>query len=179
VGAATRSKRNACSAQRDQWSHVANSRLEDLKKKFAGRRSPSTAPTALQVSRRWSQLPSYSPKAGPPARASPARAVDSVIADVAAGPYCDEGGPPRCVRRRFVRTARTECLDWLLIVGPRYLDRVLRVYVDHYNTERPHRALGRCPPVATHRPPQARTPAELQRRDQLGGLLHAYHLAAA
>jgi hypothetical protein len=60
---------------------------------------------------------------------------------------------------RFVRTARTECLDWLLIVGPRQLDRVLRVYVDHYNTERPHRALGRCPPVATEPPtPPPRSP---------------------
>jgi hypothetical protein len=37
---------------------------------------------------------------------------------------------------RFVRTARTECLDGLLILGPRQLDRVLRVYVEHYNTER-------------------------------------------
>jgi putative transposase len=32
---------------------------------------------------------------------------------------------------RFVRTARTECLDWLLIFGPRQLDRVLRVFVEH------------------------------------------------
>src|SRR6266566_9109859 len=47
---------------------------------------------------------------------------------------------------RFVRTARAECLDWLLILGPRQLDRVLRVFVEHYNRERPHRALGRCPP---------------------------------
>jgi transposase InsO family protein len=47
---------------------------------------------------------------------------------------------------RFVRTARTECLDWLLILGRRQLDRILRVYVDHYNTERPHRALGRAHP---------------------------------
>jgi hypothetical protein len=43
-------------------------------------------------------------------------------------------------------------LDWPLIVGPRQLDRVLRVYVDHYNTELPHCALGRCPPVAPARP---------------------------
>jgi hypothetical protein len=27
---------------------------------------------------------------------------------------------------RFVRTVRAECLDWLLILGPRELDRVLR-----------------------------------------------------
>jgi putative transposase len=29
---------------------------------------------------------------------------------------------------RFVQTVRAECLDWLLILGPRHLDRVLRVY---------------------------------------------------
>ena len=83
---------------------------------------------------------------------------------------------------RFVRTARTECLDWLLIVGPCQLDRVLRVYVDHYNTERPHRALGRCPPVATEPPtppPPLTAVQQIERRDRLGGLLHAYHLAAA
>ena len=77
---------------------------------------------------------------------------------------------------RFVRTARTECLDWLLILGPRQLDRILRVYTDHYNTQRPHRALGRHPPVAS-RPPAPRPPtAAVQRRDHLGGLLHEYHL---
>jgi putative transposase len=81
---------------------------------------------------------------------------------------------------RFVRTVRAECLDWLLILGPRQLDRALRVYVDHYNTERPHRALGRHPPVATPPPPARRPPiAAVQRRDRLGGLLHEYHLAAA
>jgi putative transposase len=83
---------------------------------------------------------------------------------------------------RFVRTARTKCLDWLLIIGPCQLDRVLRVYVDHYNTERPHRALGRCPPVATEPPtppPPLAAVQQLERRDRFGGLLHAYHLAAA
>ncbi len=38
---------------------------------------------------------------------------------------------------RFVRTARTECLDWLLVRGERHLDRVLRDFVEHYNKERP------------------------------------------
>ena len=37
---------------------------------------------------------------------------------------------------------REECLDWLLILGRRQLERVLREYVEHYNHERPHRALG-------------------------------------
>jgi putative transposase len=80
---------------------------------------------------------------------------------------------------RFVRTARTECLDWLPILGPRHLDRVLRVYVDHYNTERPHRALGRHPPLANPPPPPPPAHAELERRDRLAGLLREYHLAAA
>jgi putative transposase len=71
---------------------------------------------------------------------------------------------------RFVRTARTECLDWLLILGPRQLDRVLRVYVDHYNTERPHRALGRHPPIATQPPTPPPPQAPIERRDRLGGL---------
>ena len=36
---------------------------------------------------------------------------------------------------------RSECLDWLLIFGRRQLERVLRTDVDHYNRQRPHRAL--------------------------------------
>ena len=32
---------------------------------------------------------------------------------------------------RFVLTARTECLDWLLVRGERHLDRALREFVEH------------------------------------------------
>jgi putative transposase len=39
---------------------------------------------------------------------------------------------------RWVRTIREECLDWLLIVGRRQLERGLRTYVDHYTGQRPH-----------------------------------------
>lgn len=81
---------------------------------------------------------------------------------------------------RLVRTARAECLDHTLILGRRHLDRVMRVFTDHYSNERPHRALGRCPPVghpsATFAP-TANTP--VLRRDRLGGLLHEYYKAAA
>jgi Integrase core domain len=47
---------------------------------------------------------------------------------------------------RFVRTIRTECLDWLLILRRQQLERVLRVYTAHYNRERPHRGLALLPP---------------------------------
>jgi transposase len=38
---------------------------------------------------------------------------------------------------RFIRTVRSDCLDWLLILGRRQLERVLREYVDHYNRAAP------------------------------------------
>jgi hypothetical protein len=45
------------------------------------------------------------------------------------------------VAERFVRTVRAECLDWLLIVNRRHLERVLRIFVEHYNSHTPHRSL--------------------------------------
>jgi putative transposase len=32
---------------------------------------------------------------------------------------------------RWVRTVRTECLDWMLVLGRRHLERVLRNYAAH------------------------------------------------
>jgi transposase InsO family protein len=80
---------------------------------------------------------------------------------------------------RFVRTARAECLDWLLIFGPRQLDRVLRIFVEHYNHQRPHRSLGRCPPVPAEPTLRPVAGARVTRKDRLGGLVHEYYRAAA
>jgi putative transposase len=79
---------------------------------------------------------------------------------------------------RFVRTVRTECLDWLLIFGPSQLERVIRTFVEHYNRERPHRALALKPPDPIEAS-QASRDGPVKRRDRLGGLLHEYHRAAA
>jgi len=90
---------------------------------------------------------------------------------------------------RFVRTVRSECLDHLLIVNARHLERVLRSYALHYNSHRPHQGLDQESPatrpcaltltpqpwldwVTRHR----RRP--VRRRDRLGGLIHEYALAA-
>ena len=81
---------------------------------------------------------------------------------------------------RWVGTVRRECLDRLLILSRKHLERVLREYVDHYNGHRPHRALEQRPPLAKA-PPLLSTDSELpclRRRDRLGGLLHEYELAA-
>ena len=78
---------------------------------------------------------------------------------------------------RWVRTVRRECVDWLLILGQRHLERVLTEYVDHYNVGRPHRALD----LQTPAPPSPVRPAvgEIIRRDRLGGLIHEYERRAA
>ncbi len=87
--------------------------------------------------------------------------------------------PPNAnaIAERFVRTVRTECLDWLLILNRRHLERVLRVYVVHYNRERPHRTLELRTPEPAEQPEEV--PGDIRRRDRLGGLIHEYYRAAA
>jgi putative transposase len=81
---------------------------------------------------------------------------------------------------RWVGSVRRECLDRLLIVGRRQLEHVLRIYVQHYNGSRPHRALDLDPPpaIAAARGDPSAPLATLRRRDLLGGLIHEYQLAA-
>jgi putative transposase len=84
------------------------------------------------------------------------------------------------IAERFVRTVRAECLDWLLIVNRRHLERVLRVYAEHYNSHRPHRSLDLRPPHPTAARLQVvdAVGAGVRRRDRLGGLIHEYSAAA-
>jgi putative transposase len=85
------------------------------------------------------------------------------------------------VAERWVRTVRQECLDWLLIVSRRHLQRVLRIYVEHYNGRRPHRSLGLrapTPPASDPSPSSSCVPRGVRRRDRLGGLIHEYEPAA-
>jgi transposase InsO family protein len=74
------------------------------------------------------------------------------------------------IAERFVRTTRSECLDWLLILSARHLERALTVFIDHYNGWRPHRSLDLAPPngrtsVATS---TATQPITVNRRDREG-----------
>ncbi len=85
------------------------------------------------------------------------------------------------IAERFVGTLRRECLDWLLIFGRGQLERVLRVFVDHYNGHRPHRALDLAPPAGGRPGLRLVAPSEpsaIQSRDRLGGLIHEYRVAA-
>jgi putative transposase len=84
---------------------------------------------------------------------------------------------------RWVGSVRRECLDRFLIVGRRQLERVLRVYIRHYNLRRPHRSHVLRPPDSSTPSPvgSKSTPLALQvcLRDLLGGVIDEYELAAA
>jgi putative transposase len=93
--------------------------------------------------------------------------------------------PPRAPKanafaERWVRTVRTECLDWILIRNRRHLERVLTVYVDHYNTGRPHCGIDLDVPIPAPTATVTTLPAaaRIERRDVLGGLIHEYRHAA-
>jgi len=69
----------------------------------------------------------------------------------------------------------------LLIVNEHHLRRVLTEYLRHYNTARPHRALGQLAPAqADTRPPKPINLAEhrIRREQVLGRLTHEYQIAA-
>ncbi len=78
----------------------------------------------------------------------------------------------------FVASVRRELLDRTLIINQRHAATVLGEYQHHYNSHRPHRALGQAAPL---RPLPQRTTSEtntVRRRDRLGGLLHEYQQVA-
>ena len=93
--------------------------------------------------------------------------------------------PPRAPKansyaERWVRTARSECLDWVLIWNRSHLHRVLAAFVTHYNTARPHRSLDLDVPTPAPVASVTTLPSagRVERVDVLGGLIHEYRRAA-
>ena len=95
--------------------------------------------------------------------------------------------PPRsptanAYAERWVRTARAEVTDRILIAGPRHLCAVLDEYAGHYNRHRPHRARDLRPPDCDDNITTAEmadlTTARIRRRKILGGLISEYERAA-
>jgi putative transposase len=90
--------------------------------------------------------------------------------------------PPRtpvanAYAERWVGTVRRELCDRTLIWNRAQLEQLLRDYVEHYNTHRPHRSLGQRAPddaeVVAYRPGQP-----LRRHPTCDGLINEYRHAA-
>jgi len=94
--------------------------------------------------------------------------------------------PPRspranCYAERWVRTARSEVTDRMLIAGLRHLRAVLDEYVAHYNRHRPHRSRNLRPSDSddiVSAPVTDLATTRIRRRRVLGGLIHEYEWAA-
>ncbi|MGV9855991.1 integrase core domain-containing protein [Streptomyces sp. NPDC003442] len=103
-------------------------------------------------------------------------AFDAVFAgnDTAVIPTPPQSPLSNAFAERWIRTARGECTDRLLITGERHLRTVLTVYAEHYNAGRAHRSL--CLRAPVDDPNIIPLPAgAVRRRQVLGGLLNEYH----
>ncbi|MFO0832001.1 MAG: integrase core domain-containing protein [Phycisphaerales bacterium] len=90
---------------------------------------------------------------------------------------------------RLQQTIQQECLEKFLVVGTRHLDYLVREYITHYNTERPHSEIGFGVPgradavvgspklrLARDRPQRV---GSVKCRERLGGVLKHYETMAA
>ena len=80
---------------------------------------------------------------------------------------------------RFLRSVRQECLDHLLILQERQLQRVLNAYVSYFNQARPHQGIQqRIPDPRGSAKPSHHTGDKVIALPVIGGLHHDYHWAA-
>jgi hypothetical protein len=84
----------------------------------------------------------------------PAAAVARIRIDIETVTIPPQAPKANAYAERWVRTVRTECLDWVLIWNLRHLEHVLTDYVAHYHTARPQRGIDLDVPV----PPKQRHP---------------------
>lgn len=73
---------------------------------------------------------------------------------------------------RWVRTAREEILDYILIINGAHLRQVLIEFVDFYNHRRPHQSLDQQSPIPRTEPT---TTGKVELRQILGGIINDYH----
>jgi transposase InsO family protein len=77
----------------------------------------------------------------------------------------------------FVAGIRRECLNKMILFGEKHVRYVISSFAEHYNTERPHKALNYCRPVEPDDPPTME--GMVKCRERLGGLLKSYYREAA
>jgi putative transposase len=86
---------------------------------------------------------------------------------------------PNAICERFLRSVRQECLDHLLVLDEKQLQRVLNQYVSYFNLARPHQGIRQQLPE-----PNRSSLSSHQARDKviavpvIGGLHHDYQRTA-
>ena len=73
---------------------------------------------------------------------------------------------------RWVRTVREECQDQIMILNEPHLRRVMKIYDDYYNRQRPHQGIRQPSPIP--RTPQ-NTSGIVRNRKVLGGIINDYY----
>jgi putative transposase len=87
---------------------------------------------------------------------------------------------------RYIQTIQQECLDHFVILGQRHCDHLVKEWLEHYHTERPHQAKDND---LISRPTRSRskgsvvaqnvTTPRILCKQRLGGLLKSYCRKAA
>ncbi|KPK50433.1 MAG: hypothetical protein AMK72_02310 [Planctomycetes bacterium SM23_25] len=77
----------------------------------------------------------------------------------------------------YVRGAKRECLDKMILFGEAHVRYVVERHAAHYNNERPHQGLGNRRINEPEEPPPEDGPVLC--RERLGGLLKSYYREAA
>jgi transposase InsO family protein len=110
-------------------------------------------------------------------------AFDAVLASTGTAtlPIAPQAPRMNAYAERFVRTARAECTDQMLIAGERHLRVILSDYIGHYNTGRSHQGKGMELRAPDDDPDVIASPipaARIQRHARLAGLINEYRQAA-
>ena len=84
----------------------------------------------------------------------------------------------RC--ERFLLTLKSECLSKFIVFGRRHLDHLIAEFVEYYNTARSSMVRDHLPPVREE-PDEVATlsPADIEVRSHVGGLVKSFHRKAA
>jgi hypothetical protein len=91
-------------------------------------------------------------------------------------PYHDHAPNANAHAERWIRSAREECLDKLLIINQTHLRRVMREFVVYHNTTRSHQGIDQQIPMPGTAPLDR---GPIRCRNVLGGIIHDYYREVA